>query len=449
MGLINRAFRNVIRKRARTLLVALALGFSIAAIMSVNMGIEASKANTQEMIDEELERMDYIVQGVNSTFQELENISEIQARQIMVQNSSGGMGMPGGGVPGGGMPGMRGGSVVYQSDLDLISGLNLTDIAVPVASYRPRPDMQNRENFDFNAMYSVSGVYLESDINPLYSGAPSVIDGRSLTEGDTGVTVIDEALKDYNDVDIGDTIVFDEEEFVIVGICESSNFKTAYVSMEDAQSLAGLESDEYNSINVYAKTVDDVVELETEIENLTGYSATTMEEMGQQQFGNFRDRATGNRMTDLEAESQAQIDTLTADMDKIESTGNQIIVISAISAGLIVMFLMLYTVKERTKEIGVLKALGFTGKNVMGQFISEGMIIGLMGGVLGILLALVASPVLADLLLPSSEAFTTSNPTVELMLLAVVLTVCLGALGSLYPAWSASRKDPVEAMRNE
>ena len=343
---------------------------------------------------------------------------------------------------------MPGGGVVYQSDLDMISGLNLTEIAVPVASYRPRPDMEDRENFDFDAMYSVNGVYLESDIHALYSGAPTLIDGRSLSKGDLGVTVIDEAMKDYNEVDIGDTIVFDEEEFVIVGICESSNFKTAYVSMEDAQALAGLEPDEYNSINVYAKTVEDVVELETEIENLTGYNAITQEEMSQQ-FGNFRDRAASNRMTDLVAESQTQIATLTADMDKMESTGNQIIVISAISAGLIVMFLMLYAVKERTKEIGVLKALGFTGKNVMGQFISEGMIIGLMGGVLGILLALVASPVLADLLLPGSEAFATSNPTVELLVLALVLTVCLGALGSLYPAWNASRKDPVEAMRNE
>ena len=114
-----------------------------------------------------------------------------------------------------------------------------------------------------------------------------------------------------------------------------------------------------------------------------------------------------------------------------------------------IMFLMLYAVKERIKEIGVLKALGFTGNNVMGQFISEGTIIGFMGGVLGIILALVAAPVLSNLLLPGSEAFATSNPTIDLVLLALVLTVCLGAFGSLYPAWSASRKDPVEAMRNE
>ena len=145
---------------------------------------------------------------------------------------------------------------------------------------------------------------------------------------------------------------------------------------------------------------------------------------------------------------EAQIDQLESDNEKIENTGNQIIIISIITAGLIVLFLMLYTVRERSKEIGILKALGFTGKNVMAQFIIEGIIIGLIGGMIGVIIGIIGGPFLSEYLLPDTEVFSTAVPGVDLIILILCLTAVLGAAGTIYPAFEASRKNPVEAMKH-
>jgi putative ABC transport system permease protein len=128
-------------------------------------------------------------------------------------------------------------------------------------------------------------------------------------------------------------------------------------------------------------------------------------------------------------------------------------------------------VRERTKEIGTLKAIGFSNWNVMSQFMLEGILISLIGGVVGIAIGSIGAPTITSLLLPHISMFGTSgrvgpfqgptNPGVigsqvataapdpQLMLLAFGVAVLLGALGSLYPAWRASRTSPMEALRYE
>ena len=110
---------------------------------------------------------------------------------------------------------------------------------------------------------------------------------------------------------------------------------------------------------------------------------------------------------------------------------------------------MMYTVKERTKEIGLMKAIGFTGNSVMSQFILEGTAIGILGGMIGVIIGFIAGPAISEMLLPNSEIFTTTTPSYILIILVLCLTGILGAAGTIYPAWQASRKSPMEAMRNE
>ena len=121
---------------------------------------------------------------------------------------------------------------------------------------------------------------------------------------------------------------------------------------------------------------------------------------------------------------------------------------------------MLYTVRERTKEIGTLKAIGFSNWNVMSQFMLEGVMLSLIAGALGIGIAFVGAPVISGLLLPhvnvfgARTAFTGASTTdavitPELLLIGLGAAALLGTLGSLYPAWRASRTSPAEAMRYE
>jgi putative ABC transport system permease protein len=116
---------------------------------------------------------------------------------------------------------------------------------------------------------------------------------------------------------------------------------------------------------------------------------------------------------------------------------------------------MLYTVKERTKEIGTLKAIGFSNSTVMGQFMLEGILLSVMAGIVGIAIGSIAAPTISSLLLPSVSGTTrfgglaVASLTPELVLLGFGVAILLGTLGSLYPAWRAAKIRPAEAMRYE
>jgi len=163
------------------------------------------------------------------------------------------------------------------------------------------------------------------------------------------------------------------------------------------------------------------------------------------------------------------LEKLAARLGQIQVTANQVTLISLVATGSMVLFTMLYTVRERTKEIGIMKALGFTNWSVMTQFVLEGIIISLIGGIAGAAIGSVGAPMLANLVLPqlrsnigmwsshgghssapwASELPVVASPDIQLILLGLGVAVLLGALGSLYPAWRASRTRPVEALRHE
>ena len=117
------------------------------------------------------------------------------------------------------------------------------------------------------------------------------------------------------------------------------------------------------------------------------------------------------------------------------------------------------------KEIGTLKAIGFSNSTVMGQFMLEGILLSIIAGVVGIAIGSVAAPTLSALLLPSvgigsrtagvlsgttrvsGLSVATLNP--ELILILFGAAVLLGTLGILYPAWRAAKIRPAEAMKYE
>ena len=121
--------------------------------------------------------------------------------------------------------------------------------------------------------------------------------------------------------------------------------------------------------------------------------------------------------------------------------------ISLVVGGIGIMNIMLATVAERTREIGVRKALGAKDRNIMRQFLIETLVITLGGGLLGLLLGwglMALTTLVVHNLLPLS-------PTLQWWVagLSIAISTVVGLVSGLYPAWRASRLNPVEALRYE
>jgi putative ABC transport system permease protein len=119
--------------------------------------------------------------------------------------------------------------------------------------------------------------------------------------------------------------------------------------------------------------------------------------------------------------------------------------IAAIVGGLGVMNTMIMSVLERKREIGIMKAIGATNKFVLTQILVESVMISLIGGVLGLLIGGVGSYSLRFI----SSGLANARVTINLAIGSLSFAVFLGLFGGLYPAWSASKLNPIEAIRYE
>jgi len=107
-----------------------------------------------------------------------------------------------------------------------------------------------------------------------------------------------------------------------------------------------------------------------------------------------------------------------------------------------VMNIMFVTVTERTREIGIRKAIGATRRGILLQFLCESCAIGLLGGTVGIVLAAVLTAVINAALMPASLSL-------PIVAVAVTVSAGVGVLAGIAPAYRGARLDPVEAMRYE
>ena len=117
--------------------------------------------------------------------------------------------------------------------------------------------------------------------------------------------------------------------------------------------------------------------------------------------------------------------------------------VSLIVGGIGIMNIMLVSVTERTREIGVRVAIGATEQDVQWQFLSESVVLSLLGGAAGILVGAGASLIITKLL---GWAILIS-PTA--IVAAVVFSMAVGVFFGYYPARKAARLDPIEALRFE
>jgi len=460
VGTLTRAIRNVSRRKARTLLVVIALGFSMAIMISIPPGIVANQVSTQGLTENYNDMLTSMQEEINKT------------ATLIECSTSSGQGTPSGPPTGGpqGMPPFGSQqetvfvNVTVVDEIRSIAGVKEIVEFLETSSNETTSETISSPRGEFTVsrpIYTITGVSLNSYFINNYSILPTEItSGRNLQEADSRVVLLSSNLTSYLGLGVGDQIDIYGESFTVVGIFEPTSqgrFETriVYMNISDAQVVTG-NMGNVSRLDVYADNASDVDGIADVIEaTYTDLYVTTYRE----------------RLASLEGMQQRyteMLDDAQATIAQTQSTATQVIIIAVAATSLIVLFVMLYTVRERTKEIGTLKAIGFSNWNVMSQFMLEGILISLIAGVVGIAIGSVAAPTLTSLLLPRISMFgsqrsfpgtmdpgttvsqavtTTLDP--QWMLLAFGIAVFLGALGSLYPAWRASRTSPMEALKYE
>jgi putative ABC transport system permease protein len=463
----------------RALLVIIALGFSMAIMISIPAGITANQESTLGLTENLGNTISQTEATINQTLTQIDcsltpsmegfGFAPPDMGNFSSRFPSGGSGFtPGQFGNGTGMPGEFGGGTFGRGGTTAMNETLYADInsIEGVAAVEPSLQVSEGTNQTISAPngrtftrlvpdYVIEGIPLTSELVNNYPVLPTNITaGRNLQAGDSGVVLLSENNTAFFNAEVGDTIKILDESFVVIGVYGSSGVEdrtTLYMNLSDAQAITN-NNGYITAITVFAESSDVISEVASVIGDLHPELSVTT---GQQ------------RLTQLEAlktNYETALASAETTLSQTQSVAFQEIIVAVAATSLIVLFVMLYTVRERTKEIGTLKAIGFSNWTVMSQFMLEGVLLSLIAGVVGIAIGSVAAPALSGLLLPAAnqgtfgrgfismtnrEATASIALTPQLMLIALGVAVLLGALGSLYPAWRASRTRPAEAMRYE
>lgn len=140
-------------------------------------------------------------------------------------------------------------------------------------------------------------------------------------------------------------------------------------------------------------------------------------------------------------QQEGLLTTINSTVGVIQIAGLFITGLSLFVGAVGIMNIMFVSVKERTKEIGIRKAIGAKRRSILGQFLTESAIICLFGGIIGLILAVILSMIVNQFLPTSVQA--------ETVVLAIMISLLTGVISGFAPAYTAAKLDPVEALRYE
>ena len=255
--------------------------------------------------------------------------------------------------------------------------------------------------------------------------------GRLLGPSDQNVIVIGDSLaNDYFDeeIAINKILYIEGSAFRVVGILEQGTKNVIYMPIKSAYEVVeDSTKDEYDSIIIKVK--DEV--------NLTAFTNELEEKL-------MISRHVDKEDKDFTISSNAQMAEMRTDMLSTMTTFlTAIAAISLIVGSVGIANTMFTSVLEKTKQIGIMKAIGARNGDILKIFLLNAALIGIIGGLVGLLFGFILAQIIAMAM--SIEA------VVSFSIIAIALGVSLGAgiIAGIVPAYQASQLDPVEALRRE
>ena len=261
-------------------------------------------------------------------------------------------------------------------------------------------------------------------------------EGRMLDSTDQNVVVIGGRLAEsYFDKPIGinQMITIEENVFRVVGILDDTS-TNIYMPIQMAyQMLEDKENDVYDSIVIKVRDEDKLDETIEKIETkLMGVRRVTEK----------------NKDFSISSSKQMQ-ETRSEMMSSMNSFLIAIAAVSLIVGAVGVANTMFTSVLEKTKEIGIMKAIGARNKDIMTIFLLNAGLIGLVGGFLGIIFGTILSGVLPALMGEVGMLRGGTFVSIDSMIIALSVSVIIGIIAGFVPAYQGSKLKPVDALRYE
>lgn len=249
-----------------------------------------------------------------------------------------------------------------------------------------------------------------------------------------GTTVAENLFEDKNPV--GQNIRINNQPYKVIGLLASKGQSSVGQDQDDMIYVPITTAMERMLGITYVQSISVQVSDSTKMDEVQENIETLLRQRHHLTAGNKEDDFTVRNLTSLmEAVSQST-SMLTLLLGAIAG-------ISLLVGGIGIMNIMMVSVTERTREIGIRKALGATFMNIMTQFLIESMVIGVIGGLIGILVGIGASQLISKF--GNFTTVITATP----IIVSFVFSVGIGLFFGIYPARKAAKLDPIEALRYE
>ncbi len=397
--------KNIFRNKSRSLLAVIGIAIGVAAVVGLGLVTDNLSASTQKALTAGAADFS-VVSGTNG--------------------GGGGSGMEGG--PSGGFGGQQLINQTKVAEIQQIAGVgNATGVLrtnIDLSSNSTNGSSSNvtsestgpQGNFRMN-MYSVIGI----DSSALSMDDIVITNGTTYSSGNE-VIIGKTAAQSLNKT-IGDTLNISNQTFKIVGTYETGNFmddRGVVMSLTKLQNLTG-DTGEVSLILVKVGDSTNANDLANTIE---------------QKYSNELSTST----------SLSGMDRMNNGLDIISSGSWAVSLLAVLVGGIVVVVTMMKAVSERTREIGVLRAIGWTKKRIMTMILGESLVLSVIAIVIGLVIGIGLVEIIsaAHIMRGIEPAFSAF-----LLLKGVGVALLLGLVGGIYPAYRASKLSPTEALRYE
>ena len=279
----------------------------------------------------------------------------------------------------------------------------------------------SQSSFGPGGSISITGI----DAGKLSLVGIDSVNGSAFSNGSTDEIIIGKTFAQDQNLTVGDTLNLYGKDFKITGTFETGSFLTDAGIYMPLSTLQNLTSND-NKISAILVKVTDNANVTTVSQNIeTSYP---------------------NQLTTTTAEATAS--RINQGLGFIDTASWAISLLAIFIGAVGVINTMIMSVYERTREIGVLKAVGWTDKRILGMILGESIVLTLIAFVVGTIIAVVGVEILLTYS-PSVSGIIKPSFALDIFARAFLVAFLVGVIGGLYPAYRASRLSPTEALRYE